>query len=879
MRAKNDEKFPLHIFSIVLGVAALLLLSIAWFAYHNMQTSTVNEARLAQLSRLQSDIVYLDEVLTMSAYMAAKTGDRDWILRYNSFEPKLISAIEEVITEVSDPDLIQAIRSTQSANDILIKLERQAFGEINRGNSDQAWLLLSGAQYQKQKQIYKAGMDQALNRLSQLYQDLKTEQKTQTVTQITLIFMLVCLLFVFFTLVVIRIKYWNKRVETLVFKRTEKLRVAQQASKQAEQFLKRAQSVAQIGNWRLDLQKKELWWSDEIYRIFGLDQEKDSATYETFLSLIHPDDFEKVEENYRKSLSLNAFSDIEYRILRKDNGDERWISGKCEHRRAPDGTVIRSDGTIQDVTERVAARMENRKKDQQLRLVLENIPGAVVATDQDLHIVFASSHFANLYNVPGELLEVGAYYPNLLHHLAKRGDYGYDNIEGIIADRLVSLRNPQDKVFEDYSPDGTIFRVSRKTTDEGITITIVSDITELKKAKQKADDAKEAAEMANKAKSSFLASISHEIRTPMTGVMGYADLLMEHDLPQDCMQSAARIKGATNNLLGIVNDLLDISKLEAGKMEVEHINFLLADLLDEVVSNFKLSRKGDDNISLQIELADDVPKALNSDPMRIRQILINLVGNALKFTENGTITIRCRKETLDAAREFIKVTVSDTGIGISPSKLENLFQEFTQADASISRKYEGTGLGLSISKRLVELLGGEIGAKSVEGKGSDFWFLLPLVQAGEEVVEKVKKGPKAGDYLAVKPLRILLAEDNRINRQLIRKFIESYGHTVVGTCDGQELLESWNKESFDLILTDVRMPNMDGVEATRIVREKSDIPIIGITADALKENIEQYINDGMNACVYKPINWSELVLTINRVLNEEIHVLKSEVEL
>jgi len=385
--------------------------------------------------------------------------------------------------------------------------------------------------------------------------------------------------------------------------------------------------------------------------------------------------------------------------------------------------------------------------------------------------------------------------------------------------------------------------------------------------------AKERAEASEKSKSEFLASMSHEIRTPMTGVMGFADLLLDSELKAEDRDKVLKIKFATQSLLTIINDILDLSKLEAGRLEIENLDFHIQRAVDEAVDLVR-ERARMKGLHVVIKHDGNVPAGINSDPTRCRQVLINLIGNAVKFTRQGGITVHSQFLN-DNVSPMVKFSIEDTGIGISYENQKKLFQDFSQADASASRGFEGTGLGLSISKRLVELMGGKIGVQSEVGKGSKFWFTLPYRPASEDV-SFVERRTVSRDFVATRSLHVLVAEDNSLNQKIIEATLSRYGHVAEIAENGSEALEALAIQNFDLILMDVRMPEMSGTDATRAIRstnnESRKIPIIALTADAMEEHIRTYLEAGMDACVTKPIDRAQLFLAINEVLNEEIHV-------
>ena len=521
---------------------------------------------------------------------------------------------------------------------------------------------------------------------------------------------------------------------------------AEEALRKNREMLIQTQHLARVGSWQLDLASNQFTWSEETFRIFGVDPQTVAFSYDAFLEAVHPEDRAAVAAAYSTSLRDGRDTyEIGHRIVSQDTGDVRYVYEKCQHERDANGAIIRSVGMVQDVTE-------------------------------------------------------------------------------------------------------------RKTNE----VALLS--------------ATQAAEAANRAKGLFLAKVSHEIRTPMTSIIGFGELLEDTALDSKQQKYLAAINSSGNTLSSLIDDVLDLSKVDAGELAIKLEDIILHDLIRKIGS-LQEQQAALKDLALSVSIDTAVPELLIGDTLRIQQVMLNLLGNAIKFTEKGEVGIEVSLVEETDARVLLDIAVKDTGIGIQKDQLGQIFEPFAQASGVNSQSYGGSGLGLSISRSLAALMGGSIRVESRVGIGSTFHLVLPLKRKTGHVAKEILARSNVPLWQGP-TLNILLAEDNPFNTQFITTILENLGHKVTHAANGKVAIDLFKSNAFDLVLMDIQMPVMDGIDALSILREVEQgsgkfLIVIALTAFALIGDQERYLDMGFNGYLSKPFTTIALMDEMLRVLSDK----------
>jgi PAS domain S-box-containing protein len=624
-----------------------------------------------------------------------------------------------------------------------------------------------------------------------------------------------------------------------------------QALATSEQRFELAMQGANDGLWDYDLVANTVFFSPRWKSMLGEPDHAVGNSPEEWKSRLHPEDMQKTMQAFEAHLAgKTALYQVEFRF-RHRQGHYLWILSRGIAVRDAAGRAIRLVGTHSDITQRV--ELEHYLA--QFKAALDE-HAIVSITDVRGTITYANRKFCEISGYSRQEV-LGQ-----THRLIRSGAHPDSFYRDIW--QTISSGHTWTGEICNRTKEGSLYwvlaTIAPMLDENGLPyqyIGIRADITRSKLHEQELRQAKEDAEAASRTKSEFLANMSHEIRTPMNGVLGMLNLALDTPLNGEQKEFLSLAHSSAHALLAILNDILDFSKIEAGRLDVHPEALDPAELLQEM-ARLNAPRCLEKGLALHLDIAPDLPPRVLADPVRLRQVLVNLISNALKFTPQGSITLEARQED-----NQVRFAVTDTGIGIPPEKQTAVFEAFTQADGSITKRFGGTGLGLTISNHLVKLMGGSLGLHSTPNQGSSFFFSLPVPQGNNcpQTVLPMPESPRPR-----RNLHILLAEDNPINQKLTCALLERAGHQVTVAADGHAALAALAGGNFDLVLMDMQMPGMDGLESTRHMRALAppagQVPIVALTANAFPEDQARCLAAGMNGFVAKPIRRDSLFAAI-----------------
>ena len=1107
----NPDSAPVRFLAIVGVFTVVVLVGLLWAGFdasRRIQEVAMDSLRVQDM---RGRIIFLDEALTMSALMAAETGDPMWQVRYEAS----VTDLDAVMTEAKRL-MPQSDAATQSdeANQALVAMESRCFEFVQQGDLAGARAILGSEAYSTLKASYARGMDALGAELDAAAESAIQQQRARAVFQLIAGIAAITLLIVAWGYVIrlnrratrlraegrLRalldtapvgillvdhmgvIRSANEEanrvflyspgeleglsVETLVpaslrgghvalrdgyFAAPERQIMAKGRSlkgirkdgseifvevglapielpeglmiasaihditeqKEAEQALARSEERFGLtvrgsgdGLWDHDPATGELWYAERFRELLGYHGEEEYPNVvESWSDGLHPDDRQATLDAFAAHLARDVPYDVEYRLKTK-TGEYRWFRARGTSLRDETGRSYRAAGSITDIT----AQREAQEELQKLSRAVEQSPATVVITDKDGHIEYANPKFTATTGY--EVEEVLGKNPSILNSRTQPKEF-YEDLWKTIAsgNEWSGEFCNKKKSGELYWESASISPIRDAKGEVIYYVAVKDDITERKHMEEQLLEARKAADAANEAKSSFLANMSHEIRTPMNGIIGMTELALDTDLTPEQRDYINTVQSSADALLALINDILDFSKIEAGKLELDPTPFGLRDALADML-NTLATRAHAKGLELIYDVPPGVHDALTGDVYRLRQIIVNLVGNAIKFTEEGEIVVEV--DVVNRTEENIELhfAVHDTGVGIPPDRLEAVLRPFEQADVSTTREFGGTGLGLTISIQLAECMGGRLWVESELGRGSTFHFTvvfgigeavrrigleeqqdlldgLPVLIVDDNATNrrilgrtvanwrmKAHSVPGAAEALAamdraahagapyrlvlsdvnmpamdgfglfeqlqqhathagvpvilltsasrpgdvarcreigvsahlIKPVKqslllnaimsavgdsvasprastsavereassrtlsILLAEDNPTNQKFAVRAIEKAGHSVVVANNGREAVDALAKTSYDVVLMDIHMPEMDGFEATRTIREREQgadrrTPIIAMTANAMKGDREQCLAVGLDGYVSKPVKRKALFAEIDRVLD------------
>jgi PAS domain S-box-containing protein len=654
-----------------------------------------------------------------------------------------------------------------------------------------------------------------------------------------------------------------------------------------------------IYDWNLET--GDVYFSPRLREMVGLSP-NEIVTADQWLSRIHPDDLQEYRQTLVTHLrGVTPRFEAEYRY-RSNGGGWRWARHHGIAIPGPDGRAHRIVGATGDITDNkrreqelsiakaevAVARTDVERTREVMQTILDNLSDSVTLFDKDLRWQFSNRQHTKTMRYGPDLLQPGVFLHDIVRYMARRGEYGpVTDIEAKVQE-VVTRASQAPTRYERRTQSGKFLELNFKRLTDGSLLGIYRDITELKEredalaaarhsaeaARDAAERARAEAEAANLAKSTFLATMSHEIRTPMNGVLGMMEVLERQDINDVQRRTVSIMRDSAQALLRIIDDVLDFSKIESGRLDLETTSFSLTGLIEGALNTVQPQATGK-GLALKAQIDRGSDDALIGDPTRVRQILLNLLSNAVKFTEHGVVQVSASTTPLGGGRILVTIGVSDTGIGLDAHQCARLFEPFSQADSSTTRRFGGTGLGLSIVRRLAQLMQGDVVVDSFPGAGSTFTVTLALTAAPADSPLKALIQPAAkpaaeptvrrGDNLC-----ILVVDDHPVNREVLALQLKLLGFEAETANDGIEALEMCSAKRYAAVLADVHMPRLDGHELTRRLRAAElknatpPTPIVAVTADAMRGEEERCLAVGMDGYLVKPVSIDRLRATLER---------------
>ena len=880
----DRPRLPLSSFAVAIVITGAIFAGFIWQGTRSFEQFRMLNRASIEAGSLIADIRHFDEVLATATGMAVETGDIQWKERYATYNARLSANFKRARDLATTPEIRGHARDAEEAHAQVRLIEGDAFDLVDGDQRELAREVLANPTYMSNRQIYNFGLEQLRRDLTtQAIASIAMEEadfgRKKWLFAVGIVLALAAWLHIFRTQV--RFARENEALqgdlESRIEARTRELRGEIDQRRQAEAGVRQSRQLLRglADNLPVFVSFKDLEGRFQfVNKVFedwvGIG--RDEVIGKTVHDVYEAGQAERFAEQDRRVAENREIISREARVSYPD-GVVRDVIGTRFPVFSGSGEMF-GIGTVNfDVTDRKRIEQEALEQNRLLQLTLESMGQGLTMYDGEWNLVMSNARYREHFDLPGDVFE---------------GDVSFDDVVGATMrldyddewrERLAVVRDPKRmtdvwrRSFE--RPSGRGLDLLSLPIEGGGFVVTSTDISERLRVEAELREARDRAETLAKTRADFVAVVSHEVRTPMNGVLGMAQLMREMSLSAEAAECLDVITSSGLSLVRIVDDLLDIAKFDADRLELERIPFRLGDVMDEAMRLME-GRFRVKGLAFSCEVAGDLPEILVGDPYRLRQILLNLISNACKFTDRGSVAIEVGSRVEAGDEAVLEFAVSDTGKGIGDEAREKLFSPYTQESVDVARKYGGTGLGLAICRRLVSVMGGEITLESEVGIGSTFRFDARFgidreASSAELPWRRLDRiAETVGPLAPMRPLRVLQVEDNVINRQVVSRMLARAGHTVIDAMDGARALERLSEGDFDIVLMDRHMPEMSGLEATAAIRRLAPplgrIPVLGITASALELEIQDCLDAGMDDVLSKPVDARTLIATIERLV-------------